>query len=376
MNIFEKSRRPAEKVHAFLEAYAESDQGAERLPDADSIANQLGVSRGTVRNVLNAWRLQGKLTSRRGKGVYLVSAQRREVRERVTIVSNLRSVISGQAPWGERIRLDIMDAISAQGPDYRFASLYSAEEEINALSDEEVARRCEEVDGFILYQRDPHLPKLYEICRQRRIPYVVINQPDEECSTNFVTTGNFRAFLRMGEVFRECGRRRFALLIYPSAALSTPIRQRLAGVACGIGDHLGNGVELQSVVCEGWQEEHGYRATKALLASGQELPDLFLCAGDWLALGTLTALEEAGIAVPERVSVVAGAGMAPALAQRGISTLLHPLDAMGRELVELLMAMIRKKETLTAGRTLPVGFRAGATTTEEESARLSEAFQV
>ncbi|GLW55062.1 alanine racemase [Kitasatospora phosalacinea] len=96
-------------------------------------------------------------------------------------------------------------------------------------------------------------------------------------------------------------------------------------------------VALDGVVeCE-WNAEDGYRETRALLAAGRR-PRALVCSTDRLSFGAYQALAEAGLTVPEDVSVVSfddqdiASWLRPAL-----TTLALPHYEMGRTAMELVL---------------------------------------
>ncbi len=61
----------------------------------------------------------------------------------------------------------------------------------------------------------------------------------------------------------------------------------------------------ESIILRGYFEEAvAYSEMRVLLLKGIELPDAFFCANDEMAWGCIRALQEAGISVPDRVSVM------------------------------------------------------------------------
>jgi len=61
----------------------------------------------------------------------------------------------------------------------------------------------------------------------------------------------------------------------------------------------------QSIILTGYFEEPvAYSEMRVLLLKGIEMPDAFFCANDEMALGCIQALHDAGINVPEDVSVI------------------------------------------------------------------------
>jgi LacI family transcriptional regulator len=88
----------------------------------------------------------------------------------------------------------------------------------------------------------------------------------------------------------------------------------------------------------GWEPEHGYQAVSSLLSRSPR-PTALICCNDQLALGAYQALHQAGLVIPDDVSVVSfddsplAAWMRPALASAAL-----PHYEMGRKAVELVLA--------------------------------------
>ena len=78
--------------------------------------------------------------------------------------------------------------------------------------------------------------------------------------------------------------------------------ERLQGLQSAVQARSGV-VHLSLVQAADWRIESGYLATKHLLSRGSEFTALF-AAGDLLAIGAMRALREAGMRVPEHVSVI------------------------------------------------------------------------
>lgn len=99
----------------------------------------------------------------------------------------------------------------------------------------------------------------------------------------------------------------------------------------------GAGVELEGVVECDWNAEDGYRELGALLAAGRR-PRALVCSTDRVSFGAYQALAEAGLTIPEDVSVVSyddqdiASWLRPAL-----STLALPHYELGRTAVELIL---------------------------------------
>jgi LacI family transcriptional regulator len=91
--------------------------------------------------------------------------------------------------------------------------------------------------------------------------------------------------------------------------------------------------------------EPGYQATKKLLSSGKPFTALFAF-NDMSAMGAMRALREAGLRVPDDVSVVGFDDIQSAAYQNpGLTTVRQPLKAMGRIAAETLLRRIRRLGT-------------------------------
>lgn len=87
-------------------------------------------------------------------------------------------------------------------------------------------------------------------------------------------------------------------------------------------------------------EESGHRLALALLGSSQP-PTALLCANDLMAIGALRALRERGLKAGREVSVIGYDDIPLAhYTDPPLSTLHQPFHAMGRRLVEMLLARL------------------------------------
>lgn len=376
MQVYTESRRPSERTEQFLRDYVSKYHrvSGERLPSPRQIASELQVSEGTVRAVIRKWLNEGRLRSRQGSGIFICETPQSE--RVLRIGSNVRNqkCSSDRAHWTDVIHLNVLEAILELGPGKSFASLYSASEDVDTLSSATVANRCRHLDGIILHLSDPHCHAIAEFCREHRKPFVSLNPLDDDTVSNFVGLGHFTSFYRISRALRDSGRRRFAVLINPALERSAAIRQRLSGFMNGIGSAMGDSVDVRIITCPGFSETDGYDAVRKLCLEGNMQPDAILAAGDHLALGALQALKELNVPVPQQTSVIAGAGFHPLLEEHQLTTLLHPLQGFGHQLVGALVEMLEKEVLETPARILPIGIRTGKTTTEQESRLLETLF--
>ncbi|RCG25424.1 LacI family transcriptional regulator [Sphaerisporangium album] len=98
----------------------------------------------------------------------------------------------------------------------------------------------------------------------------------------------------------------------------------------------GRDPEMVEVVTPAMTARAGQQAAEELLAAG--LPDAIFCANDLLALGMLRALLQAGVRVPDDVSLIGYDGIDLAFASPvSLSTIKQPMQQLGRTAAELLL---------------------------------------
>ncbi len=91
--------------------------------------------------------------------------------------------------------------------------------------------------------------------------------------------------------------------------------------------------------------ENGYRTTQRILASGQDVTAIF-CVTDLLAIGAMRAIADAGLRVPEDISVCGFDGMELGkYSNPRLTTISQPLDQMSKETVKLLFDLIESRSS-------------------------------
>jgi DNA-binding LacI/PurR family transcriptional regulator len=100
------------------------------------------------------------------------------------------------------------------------------------------------------------------------------------------------------------------------------------------------GLEVPPIISGGWDPGHGYEVA-ATLVRERRLPTAVFAANDSMALGMLRAFHEAGVRVPDDVSVVGfddveGAGYY----EPPLTTVRQPFAAVGQRSIEVLLAAL------------------------------------
>ncbi|HLS27747.1 MAG TPA: substrate-binding domain-containing protein, partial [Opitutales bacterium] len=135
---------------------------------------------------------------------------------------------------------------------------------------------------------------------------------------------------------------------------------------------LGQEIQMRVVVAGDRDEEMGRQAVKELF-EGSFRPDCIYCAGDGLAMGALMAAQEAGISVPDDLSVIGGNGLGSNLStDRELTSMCHPIDMLGNRLVSMLLSRVELNGGDVPGVYLPPIFNLGESTSADENAILEE----
>lgn len=164
-----------------------------------------------------------------------------------------------------------------------------------------------------------------------------------------VAVDDFKESRKMTEYLIGLGHRDIAILTVEPEDLSIG-KLRLEGyraalAACGIAERA---ELICTIECDGsgdqYSMEHGYRVTKELLERGEKFTAVFATA-DSLAIGSMRALMDAGLRVPQDISVAGydGIEMGTYYAPR-ITTLRQPVEEMAREMIRLLFHILSGQE--------------------------------
>lgn len=192
------------------------------------------------------------------------------------------------------------------------------------------------VDGLLIaYARvtDPLALQL----QRRHVPVVFVNRRTEQAAAS-VIVDDAEGSARAVDYLVGLGHRRIGYVA--GAAGTDTARRREEGVLRALSRH-GLALDPNWVADGEYTEAGGRRATAAILSAGREGPTALYVANLLSALGTLAALRDHGLRVPDDVSVVAMDEHAIAnYTQPPLTTVAMPLARMGEESVHLLHRLI------------------------------------
>lgn len=152
------------------------------------------------------------------------------------------------------------------------------------------------VDGLIL---NPVLLEASAVQRGVSLPPVVLIGEVDQPVADHVWTDNVGAQRTLTRLLLDSGHRRVGVLGVTQSATSRLREQGYRRAFVDARLPLDPSLEMRA---DRWDPEGGYRAVRLWLAA-HDPPDALVCFTDALALGALHALAEAGLRVPDDVSV-------------------------------------------------------------------------
>lgn len=196
-----------------------------------------------------------------------------------------------------------------------------------------MARR-EQVDGILLLNDDR--PELLHDIAAARIPAVLMNGEDHEMQIDSVTPGNRFAARYATNWLIDQGHLTILHLTWEGRST---VRRRRDGF---LDAFRVNDMPLENahvLIADGYLPELGAAAITRWLKDHDGLGGVtaIFCAADNLALGAMTALTRAGIAMPKDVSIVGFDGVALGeFTNPSLTTVSVPLEHMGPSALHLL----------------------------------------
>ncbi len=173
--------------------------------------------------------------------------------------------------------------------------------------------------------------------REREFPYVLIDQEDTTGSGYEVMSTNWQGAYEATEYLVKLGHRRIGFISGLEELQST--HERLGGFKAAL---QGNGVPIVEdyIVAGDFWEKEAYRAMNVLL-SRDPYPTAVFASNDLTAFGAMAAIRDAGLAVPEDISIIGFDDVPQAsLSYPKLTTIRQPLEQMGRVAVKLLMSQL------------------------------------
>lgn len=192
------------------------------------------------------------------------------------------------------------------------------------------------VDGMVLIgeARDP---SVYELLNRRDIPFVLVWTWRADCPYPCVGFDNAAAAEEMANAMLDHGHREIAM-IAGIAAGNDRAAARVTGLRRAM-DRRGLSLSADRLIESAYTLEDGTEAARTLLSASPR-PTAIFCGNDVLAAGAYVAIREAGLAIPEDISVTGFDDIDLAMVVTPPLTTVHvPHRRMGDAAGELLLKL-------------------------------------
>jgi LacI family transcriptional regulator len=313
------------------------DQRPGQRPTIFDVAARAGVSYATVSRVVNGSPNVRESTRQRVQSAMLELGYVAHVTARALASGRTQAIgLLAQEvdnPFFSVLIKGIDHEISAAGHDLLLCTTHNRQEK----EAQYVARLSHGmVDGLLIIL--PHeLPAYVAQLRADRYPFVLIDHDSDAPGCNVINAAN-RSGTREGITYLvELGHRRIGCITGRPDVGAT--HQRLAGYHDAL-DAAGISRDDTLVVEGDFLEVRGYEAAVALLAQ-PDPPTAIFASSDVAAFGVLGAARDAGLRVPEDLSVLGFDDIVEAsYPSASLSTVRQPLREMGHVAVRRLMSLM------------------------------------
>lgn len=189
------------------------------------------------------------------------------------------------------------------------------------------------IDGLIVTTARRN-QEMFDTLQESGFPVVFVGEPDDIAKTTFIDIDNITGGYTAAQYLLELGHRRIAII---STHINRSGESRLEGYRKALHEY-GVPFDDHLVAYGDFSLDSGYSAMQSLIP---HQPSAVFVTNDLMALGSLRALREAGLRVPEDVSVVSFDDLSPATqADPQLTTIRQPVQQTGKDAVTMLLGLI------------------------------------
>lgn len=311
-------------------------QVGERLPSEHELMEALKVSRHTVRQAVGDLVAEGWLDRRHGSGTFVLRQSGGGRRNR--LVGVVTTFIS------EYIFPSIVRGIERHLSEHGYGVILASTDNRRDREPDALALMLErEVSGLIVEPAQSALPgnlKVYREIAARSIPLVMINGNYPGLAVPTVTVDDYGGGYRVAEHLIDLGHADIAMILKGDDVQG--IRRGEGAMAAMRSHGIVPRAEWTCWYTTVERETLPAEFLRRLLASPVR-PTALLCYNDQVALHMLPVLEQAGLRVPEDISIT-GFDDSSLLATAGVplTTVSHPKEELGRQAAELVVRLMEE----------------------------------
>lgn len=176
----------------------------------------------------------------------------------------------------------------------------------------------------------------YERLTERGLPYVLVNGHRDELDAPSISVDERLGMDIAVRHLASLGHTRIALAVGPDRLVPAALKRE--GFTTAMKRYLGPGVEHR-VITSLFTVEGGEASARALVREGATA---IVCGSDLMALGAIRAVSQAGLRVPDDISIVGfDDSVFVNFTDPPLTTLRQPVDAMSQAVVDLLFAAMQ-----------------------------------
>lgn len=309
------------------------------------VAREAGVSIATVSNAING---KGKISKKRREEI-LGIMERLQYQPSViaAALTGKRTFTLGllipdiSNPFFAEIARAIEDQAHQQGYSVIICSTDNRDERVEryiALLEQK------SVDGIIVGTGIEN-PEIISQLQSKSVPLVMIARESSQLAVDTVVADDLAGGVLAARHLVSIGHTRLAILSENLKVRSS--RERIRGFKQGLAEADVSLDDADIVICE-YKVEEGKRGALELLRRSEERrPTAIFCCNDLLAIGALQAAKEAGIAVPEQLSIVGFDNTILAtVTDPPLTTVAQPMEHMGKLVCNLMIDSLEKKDSV------------------------------
>jgi len=306
------------------------DVGVSTMTVSRALADKPGVASETKQRVLESAKRLGYTINLEGR------APAREVASTIgVLVNNIGSEYAGEIIDGISNILDVANYDIVIFNPFR----------MRRAPNDYVVEVCQyPVDGLLIAAANrlqPQSVSYLEHMIRQHFPVVFIDQRVADSTIPYVTAQNWQGAYDATRYLIQLGHRRIAFVAGPHT--ESPSGERLAGYRDALAQNSLR-YDDRLITYGDFARKSGYMAAQSLLAM-DEPPTAIFASNDPMAYGVYKAIQQAGMRIPEDISVIGfddigfSADIHPAL-----TTVRQPLREMGRVGAQMLLDTLRVRD--------------------------------
>ncbi len=310
-------------------------QQGQQLPSENELMIQFDVSRSTVRQTLAELANEGVIYKKQGLGSFF-SGTKDEQESRSSLIGVISPILFDYIY--PQIIQGINDIVHQQHCNIVLASSEGNAENEASHIEQLMSRK---IDGLLFEPsgspEDFEETKVFHLLKSLPIPVVFMDWALDDRNVLYVSLDDFEGGFRATQYLIESGHRRIAI-VYPEH--HTPSQKRLTGYRNALTQFdipLDSRLEKHRTIVNWSEANYAYWLTKELLGLGDERPTAIFYFNDDAALRGYTAIREAGLKIPDDISVIGfDDAQIASLADVPLTSVVHPKYQVGKWAAEIL----------------------------------------